>query len=86
MAELTAKEAAVTAAIRQVELEHPSYSHTYSTEIRCDARECSMFMEIKVGRGHNNAAAEAYAAHPSERVDALLCEWFPAPKNEDLGN
>lgn len=86
VAELAAKEAAVTDAIRQVEQEHPGYSHTYSTEIRCDAWGCGRYMEIKVGPGHNNAAAEAFAAHRAERVDALLAEWFPAPENEDLGN
>jgi len=43
-------------------------------------------MEIKVGPGHNTAAAEAYTAHRAERIDALLAEWFPAPENEDLGN
>lgn len=84
--ELTAPAEAVTAAIRQVEQEHPGYSYSYSTEIRCNARSCSRFMEIKVGPGHNNAGAEAYAAHRAERVDALLAEWFPAPEGEDLGN
>jgi hypothetical protein len=84
--ELTAPAEAVTAAIRQVELEHPGYSHSNSTEIRCDARACSQFMEIKVGPGHNNAGAEAYAAHRAERVDALLAEWFPTPEDVDLGN
>jgi hypothetical protein len=86
VAELAAKEQAVTAAVRQVEAEHPGYSYSYSTEIRCDAWACGRFMEIKVGKGHNNAAAEAFAAHRSERVDALLAEWFPAPEDEDLGN
>jgi hypothetical protein len=84
--ELATKAAAVTDAIRQVELEHPGYSHSYSTEIRCNARACSQFMEIKVGPGHNNAGAEAYAAHRAERVDTLLAEWFPVPDDEDLGN
>ena len=84
--ELTAPAEAVSAAIAQVEREHPGYSHSYSTEIRCDARACSRFMEIKVGPGHNNAGAEAYAAHRRDLVDALLAEWFPAPENEDLGN
>ncbi|GAA4033192.1 hypothetical protein GCM10023063_15800 [Arthrobacter methylotrophus] len=84
--ELTAPAEAVTAAIRQVEAEHPGYSHSYSTEIRCNAWGCGRFMEIKVGKGHNNAAAEAFAVHRAERVDALLAEWFPAPEDEDLGN
>ena len=86
VAELAAREAAVTAAVRQVEQEHPGYSYSYSTEIRCNAWGCGRFMEIKVGKGHNNAAAEAFAAHRAERVDALLNEWFPAPEGEDLGN
>lgn len=77
---------AVTDAIRQVERDHPGYSHTYATEIRCNAWACSQFMEIKVGKGHNNAGAESYAAHRAERVDALLAEWFPTPEDEDLGN
>lgn len=84
--ELTVPAEAVAAAIAQVEQEHPGYSHSYSTEIRCDARGCSRFMEIKVGPGHNNAGAEAYAAHRAERVDALLAEWFPVPEGKDLGN
>lgn len=84
--ELAARGAAVTDAVRQVELEHPGYSYSYSTEIRCNARACSQFMEIKVDPGHNNAAADAYAAHRAERVDALLAEWFPVPEDEDLGN
>lgn len=84
--ELTAPAEAVSEAIRRVEQEHPGYSHSYSTEIRCNARACSRFMEIKVGPGHNNAGAEAYASHWAERVDALLAEWFPTPENKDLGN
>lgn len=83
---LTAPPEAVTAAIHQVEQEHPGYSYSYSTEIRCDSYACSRFMEIKVGPGHSNAATEAFAAHRAERVDALLAEWFPAPEDEDLGN
>lgn len=86
VAELAAKEAAVTAAVFQVEQEHPGYSYSYSTEIRCNAWGCGRFMDIKVGPGHNNAATEAFAAHRAERVDALLAEWFPAPEDEDLGN
>lgn len=86
VAELAAKDKAVTDAVRQVELEHPGYSYSYSTEIRCNARACSQFMAIRVGPGHHNAAAEAFAAHRAERVDALLAEWFPTPENEDLGN
>ncbi|HEX9225180.1 MAG TPA: hypothetical protein VF885_00820 [Arthrobacter sp.] len=77
---------AVTDAIRQVDEEHPGYRHSTSTEIRCTARACSQFMDIKVGKGHENAATEAYAAHRRNRVDALLAEWFPAPENEELGN
>jgi hypothetical protein len=86
VAELAAKEKAVTDAVRQVELEHPGYSHSYSTEIRCDAWACSQFMAIKVGKGHNNSAAETFATHRAKHVDALLAKWFPAPENEDLGN
>ena len=84
--ELTAPAEAVSEAIRRVEQEHPGYSHSYATEIRCNAWACSQFMTIKVGPGHNNAGAEAYAAHRAERVDALLAQWFPAPENQDLGN
>lgn len=86
VAELAAKDEAITAAVRQVEQEHPGFSYSYSTEIRCNAWGCGRFMTIKVGKGHSNAPAEAYAAHRAERVDALLNEWFPAPKDEDLGN
>jgi hypothetical protein len=85
-AEPAANAAAVTDAIRQVEQEHPGYSYPHSNEIRCDARACSQFMDIKVGPGHNDAGAAAYAAHRAERVDALLTEWFPAPEGQDLGN
>lgn len=84
--ELTAPAEAVSAAIAQVEREHPGFRHSYSTEIRCTAWNCGRYLEIKVGPGHNNAGAEAYAAHRRELVDALLAEWFPAPENEDLGN
>jgi hypothetical protein len=84
--EPAANAAAVTDAIRQVELDHPGYSYAHSTEIRCNARACSQFMDIKVGPGHNDAGAAAYAAHRAERVDALLAEQFPTPENEDLGN
>ncbi|QOT19590.1 hypothetical protein [Paenarthrobacter sp. YJN-5] len=86
VAELAAREEAVRAAVRQVEHEHPGYSYSYSTEIRCNAWGCGRYMDIKVGKGHQNAAPEAFAAHRAERVDALLAEWFPAPENEDLGN
>lgn len=85
-AEPAANAAAVTDAIRQVELDHPGYSHSNPTEIRCNARACSQYMTITVGKGHNDAGAAAYAAHRAERVDALLAERFPAPENEDLGN
>lgn len=84
--ELTAPAEAVTAAIRQVEMDHPGYRHSTSTEIRCTARACSRFMGIKVGKGHESSATEAYAAHRRDHVDALLAEWFPAPEYEDLGN
>lgn len=84
--ELAAPAEAVTDAIRQVEQEHPGYRHSTPTEIRCTARACSQFMDIKVGKGHGSSAAEAYAAHRRDRVDALLAERFPAPENEELGN
>jgi hypothetical protein len=86
VAELAATAEAVTAAIRQVEEEHPGYSYTYHTEIRCDAWECSQFIELTLPKGVSTykAADEAFAAHRAKRVDALLAEWFPAP--EDLGN
>lgn len=84
--EPAANAAAVTDAIRQVEQDHPGYRHSNPNEIRCDARACSQFMTIPVGKGHNGAGAAAYAAHRAERVDALLAQQFPAPEGEDLGN
>jgi uncharacterized protein YggE len=77
---------AVADAIRQVEHDHPGYRHSNPTEIRCSGWACGRFMDIKVGAGHNDAGAIAFAAHRAERVDALLAEWFPAPEGEDLGN
>ncbi|MBG0738775.1 hypothetical protein IV500_04995 [Paeniglutamicibacter antarcticus] len=86
VAEFSATAEAVTEAVRQIELEHPGFSHSYSTLIRCNAWACSQYMDIEVGRGHNNAGAEAYAAHRAERVDARLAEWFPQQRDEELGN
>lgn len=43
VAELAAKDEAITAAVRQVEQEHPGFSYSYSTEIRCNAWGCSRF-------------------------------------------
>ncbi|MCX2748677.1 hypothetical protein OOZ51_12760 [Arthrobacter sp. MI7-26] len=76
----------VTGAIRRIEKEHPGYSYSYATEIRCDAWECSRFMELKLVRGISTGitADEAYAAHRAERLDALLAELIHMP--EDLGN
>jgi endonuclease/exonuclease/phosphatase (EEP) superfamily protein YafD len=84
--ELAAKAEAITEAVRRVEEQHPGFSYTYHTEIRCDAWECSQFMELTLPKGVSTykAADKAYAAHRAERVDALLAEWFPAPEN--LGN
>jgi hypothetical protein len=84
VAELAASADAVTDAIRRVEQEHPGYSYSCSTEIRCNARACSQFMTIQIGPGHNNAAEQAYAAHKTERIDQLL-GWQPVAP-EDLGN
>lgn len=86
VAELSAREEALTAAILQIEQEHPGYKHTYSTEIRCIAWNCGRFMEVTAGPGHAEMAADAFAAHRAERVDARLAEWFPTPEDEDLGN
>ncbi|MBT8163859.1 MULTISPECIES: hypothetical protein [Arthrobacter] len=76
----------VTGAVRRVEEEHPGYSYSYSTEIRCDAWECSRYIELNLVRGVSTSitADEAYAAHRLERLDALLAELIHMP--EDLGN
>ncbi|MCU1531758.1 MAG: hypothetical protein JWO49_1329 [Arthrobacter sp.] len=84
VAELAASAKSVTDALRRVEEEHPGYSYSHATEIRCNAFACSQFLTIKVGPGHQNAADEAYAAHKTEHIDQLL-GWQPVA-SEDLGN
>lgn len=77
--DLQATGEAVTEAVRRVDEDHPGYSYTYSTEIRCDAWACSEYIEIEAGR--NSAAEEAYAAHRAKQVDALLAQ---STKTADL--
>lgn len=72
VAELAASAKAVTDALRRVGNEHPGYSYSHATEIRCNAFACSQFLTIKIGPGHHNAAEDAYAAHRTERIDQLL--------------
>ena len=76
-ADLTSATRAITDAIARVEIEHPGYRHSNPTEIRCIARECSQYMDIQVGPGHQHSAAMAYAAHRAAHIDALLADQPP---------
>lgn len=70
VADLSARADEISAALATVRDQHPGYRFTHANEIRCTARACSEFLDVRPGVAGD--ADAAYAGHISHELDLLL--------------